>query len=259
MITQFRLTKDLPEQTAIRLTIGGTVLPWDGTEKAFSYETGSSDTSLSATLELIPAKGFFAMLIGKIRRVPSFLRALAWLLVPLCALLTVPLSILFVLLHAYGEESGPLFWAKSVCPYRAKWGFSFLPKETVNLAVSSPVYRASTERFAPPCLWVDGELLEGETAFDGALLTQGFKRLMSLYMLGIGTLCLFLEGLFGMLLLSLLRGNLAVQPTEPTGILGLIFLVVLILAFIVLPVFFYRRADSLRQRIILFSRSAEKK
>jgi len=77
-------------------------------------------------------------------------------------------------------------------------------------------------------------------------------------MLGIGTLCLFLEGLFGTILLSLLRGNLAIQPTEPTGILGLIFLVVLILAFIVLPVFFYRRADSLRQRIILFSHSAEK-
>lgn len=240
----FSRSTPLPRQTAIRLTVNGQLVPWDGSDDTFTWETNETDTPLSATLELIPNKGFFRGLIDGICNIRNpLLRGLAWLAVPLCGILTVPLSVLWLILMAYGIDTAktPL-WLADTCPYRGAWTFSIDPTETCTIAIGTPVYRSVTKLLAPPRCSINGNPIEGKVAFDANRLNRIFKRSMTMILLGISTLCLILIGLFTVLLVSALHeGNL----------IGIVFSIFLIAVFLLLPLFYYLMENNRRRRLLI--------
>jgi len=249
----FSLSKPLPAQTAIRLTVKGQLLPWDGSDDTLTWETDETNAPLSATLELIPSKGFFRKLIDGIRNIQNpLLQGLAWLAVPLCGILAVPLSVLRLILMAYGIDTAktPL-WLADTCPYRGAWTFSLDLAETCTIAIGAPAYRSVIKRFSPPRCAVNGQQIEGQVSFDADRLNQIFKRSMATILLGIGTLSLCMVGLSVLMLVSFLRGELAAKPDD--GLIGIAFgafLFLLILVFLHLPLFYYFVENSRRKRIL---------
>jgi hypothetical protein len=255
----FHRTGDLPPMTDFRLTVNGSVLPWDGGEPCFVWETDATERPLSAVLELAEQKGFFSEFTHKIREIRNpLLRLSAWLLVPLFAILTVPISVILLVVHHFGDNGvGGGFWLHEICPFRGRWAFSLPQKDIIKLTVSTSSRNGSPLKMSPPRLWVDGVLTEGDISFDASLLNRGFARCMTYHMIGLGTLCLLLEGCFLLFLISLVRGNLAVTPEGITGFLVGLFLVLLIALFLALPILFFRATNAFRKKVLAHNMDPE--